>query len=340
MRKTQVPMPFIDYKIETARVMTPEEKKSFFTYLHQKGEGEKKRTQEYFYQNRQIIADAYKEIEQKAIVQYDKHMQNLERRLSCIKTRTCWRCGQRLIYQPDWDAWECPRYEHVGDYWYDRHSIIYPYTEKQLQNKKRYLHPNIDRQWIKELKDKIKAPDYVKSQKLLELLIAEGFEDLRLKHGHKKTYQNLGNGWKRGRDREQEIGETLKQKFPKVIDQLGVKYKLKSQPEKTKFIDFIVSDNQNIYVIECKTGNWALNFEQLHLYASLIKHLEQRRHTDKPRLVHAVYIVYEQRKPEAFESTRKYDGMGYLTYRDEILPNDADQILRLIKNKNYLLSRR
>ena len=107
--------------------------------------------------------------------------------------------------------------------------------------------------------------------------------------------------------------------FPKSNSQLGIRYKLKDNIEKVAIIDFVLSDNKNVYIIEIKRSNNYLKAEQLRLYYELMNYIMNCVEDERNRK--GLFIVYNKESSVFLGGNEKY-----ILYKD----------LKKINTKEYL----
>lgn len=156
----------------------------------------------------------------------------------------------------------------------------------------------IHAQWLVEIKKKIKAPKYVTASMIYHCLMKNGCEDLRVKYGYDSTFKNSLSIYpaikERGSNQEQRIANELSVFYPKVITQMGIKYKTLNQEPKRVFIDIVASDNNHVFLVEVKNSGFDIRKKQLQKYHLLVKHLMHNKE-DKRNLV-SLFCVFEKGK--------------------------------------------
>lgn len=318
--------------IEYAKTMEPTELKEFFDSIKNLSESKKTIADNYFYDNQDLFTKAYYEYEQIQINEFENQKNELSRLYECWQTKTCFGCNSKLrLIDSDYGKfWGCPNFRDKSE----EHKNFSLNYEEIHASRKKGIKVRINAHWATDIIRSTNSEKKLKASQLLRLYEKIGFEDLRAKYGYKKTMKSI-SGYvtaKRNSFKEEvEIIEQLSKYFPKSNSQLGIRYKLKSDIEKVAILDFILSDNKDVYVIEIKRSVYDIKAEQLQLYYELMDYI--MNNLEDKRNCKALFIVYNK-KTYSFSSNE-----NFVLYED--LKNiDSKQYLKSLFDENITINSR
>ena len=279
--------------IDYAKIMEPIELKEFFDSIKNSSESKKTIADNYFYDNQDLFTEAYYDYEQIQIDEFENQKNELNRLYECWQTKNCFGCSSKLkLIDSDYGQfWGCPNFRDKSK---DHKNFSLNYEEIHA-SRKESTKVRINAHWATDIIRKTNSEKKLKASQLLRLYEKIGFDDLRVKYGYKKTMKSI-SGYvtaKRNSFKEEvEIINQLSKYFPKSNSQLGIRYKLKSDIEKVAILDFILSDNKDVYVIEIKRSVYDIKSEQLQLYYDLMSYI--MNNVEDKRNCKALFIVYNK----------------------------------------------
>jgi hypothetical protein len=290
--------------IEYAKILKPNELKEFFDSIKKLSESKKTIADNYFYDNEDLFIQTYYEYEQIQIDEYEKQKDEINHLYECWETKTCFGCKSklRLINSDTGKFWGCPNFRDKSK---EHKNFSLNYEEIHTYRKK-CVKVRINAHWATDIIKRTNSVKKVKASQLLRSYDAIGLDDLRVKYGYKETLKSISGyvtAKKNSFKEELEITEQLSKYFPKSNSQLGIKYKLKSDIEKVAIIDFILSDNKDVYVIEIKRSVYDVKPEQLQLYYELMDYIMNEANDNRNCI--ALFIVYNK-ETYSFSSDEKY----------------------------------
>ena len=284
--------------IEYAKIMTKSEVDSFYSFLKSK-------------QGIEVDFDAYKsriieihnrinkECESILNNRYEEHIEEVSNYNDyvnevnlLIKNKKCL-CGGNLRYISSYNFWGCLNYKDSSQHHFNFNGKDLPYfKEREYRNIEYFKYSILSNNWLKDILNELN----VKSRpiRLYEYIMKIGLEDLKSKYNNLKSENvltSLNNTKSRTKKEEIEIYDYFSMLGLKLNKQLPIKYKLKGQKEKKCFIDLVLSNEDYIFVVEIKTNSDSLNYEQLELYDSLIRFMENKKRYVKP-----IFVIYNSEK--------------------------------------------
>lgn len=316
--------------IEYAKIMEPTELKEFFDSIKKLSESKKTIADNYFYDNQDLFTEAYCEYEQIQIDEFENRKNELNRLYECWQAKTCFGCNSKLsLIDSDYGKfWGCPNFRDKSK----EHKNFNLNHEEIHASRKKGIKVRINAHRATDIIKSTNSENMLKASQLLRLYEKNGFDDLRAKYGYKKTIKSI-SGYvtaKRNSFKEElEIIEQLSKYFPKSNSQLGIRYKLKSDIEKVAILDFILSDNKDVYVIEIKRSVYDIKAEQLQLYYELMDYI--MNNAEDKRNCKALFIVYNK-ETYSFSSDE-----NFLLY--EAVKNiDSKQYLKTLFDENVTIN--
>jgi len=290
--------------IEYAKIIEPIELQKFFDSIKKMSESKKNVADNYFYDNQELLTEAYYKYEQVQIDEYKKQKTELSKLYENWQKKTCFGCNSklRLIDSDFGKFWGCPNYRDKSK---EHKNFRLDYEEIHASREKG-VKVRINAHWATDIIRSTNSTKKMKASQLLKLYEEIGFDDLRVKYGYKKTMKSISGyvtAKKNSFKEEVEITERLSKYFPKSNTQLGIKYKLKNDIEKVAIIDFVLSDNKDVYIIEIKRSVYDIKAEQLELYYELMDYIMNR--VENKRNCKALFIVYNK-QTYSFSNDEKY----------------------------------
>ena len=274
--------------IEYAHIMSKQELSDFFSSIIDKEKSKKSKAVDLLVKNKEILLNDHFQFEQKQVDQYYLERRNLLEIRNHWRKKTCDGCGAKLKIVFD-QFWGCPNYKD-GSKKHRTFALNYEeYIIERLQNH----HVRIDANWATTILRKNNLQPPATASDLLDFYEEFRMDDLREKYGYKKSKERI-SGYVRAKRKslkeEKEIAAHLKKFFLKNNSQIGIRYKLSEQSERVAIVDLILSDDENVYIIEVKRSALDLNEEQLKLYQQLIQFT--LRQANDNRICKALFIVY------------------------------------------------
>ncbi|PPK83804.1 hypothetical protein CLV84_4324 [Neolewinella xylanilytica] len=240
------------------------------------------------------ILDAYHSIENDAIKIFHEDKIKLRGRLKLINEQICDKCGAKIerTTGPYGDYLICPNY-HYGE---GHSKLSYSYiNDEYIQRLHNNCHVRIRSNWLFQIRQIVDVPESAKASHLLQYLLVNGYEDLRLKYGYRETNKTIGGfvlASSNANETELKTCDILESHFDTVIHQLGIKYKLNEGSKmEYRFIDILASNEQAVYIIEVKRDAMFFDDNQISLYYNLVKHAMAERHDN--RRLYPVFVVQE-----------------------------------------------
>lgn len=270
--------------------MTNEELGSYFEQLYNRFYESKKNVLNNILKHKESLIDGYVKYEEEQINIFKEKRKELLRNIELWDKKECI-CGQKLkvINSANGDFWGCPNFNNKS-FKHKTFSLTFvPYYKDNLDKTK----VKIDSHWASKIITSCNLKNEVKAKDLIEFYINSGFDDLRIKYNYEKTsiesISGFVNGKRNSTKEENEIKKYFSEKYDTCLSQIGIKYKLINCDEKIAIIDLIVSDKNNIYLLEIKRYSLEIREEQLILYFNLLKHILSEK--DDKRNLKAVFLV-------------------------------------------------
>lgn len=290
--------------IEYAKIMEQIELKEFFDSIKKLSESKKTIADEYLYENQDSFIKAYYEYEEIQIKEYQKQKNEINELYDCWLKKVCFGCSSTLkLIDSDYGKfWGCTNFRDKSK----EHKNFSLNYEEIHKSRKKGVKVRINAHWATDILKITNSRNKIKASQLLRFYEEIGIDDLRVKYGYKETIKSI-SGYvtaKRNSFKEElEITEKLSEHFPKHKSQLGIRYKLKSEIERVAIIDFILSDDKDVYVIEIKRSVYDIKQEQLKLYFELMDYI--MNDVNDERNCRALFIVYNK-ETYSFNNDEKY----------------------------------
>lgn len=290
--------------IEYAKIMEQIELKEFFDSIKEMSESKKTIADEYFYDNQDLFIEAYHKYEEIQIKEYQKQKDEIKELYECWLKKVCFGCSSKLkLIDSDYGKfWGCTNFRDKSK----EHKTFNLNYEEIHNSRKKGVKVRINAHWATDILKITNSRSKIKASQLLRLYEEIGIDDLRVKYGYKETIKSISGYVTAKRNsfkEESEITENLSKQFPKHKSQLGIRYKLKSEIERVAIIDFILSDDKDVYVIEIKRSVYDIKQEQLKLYFELMDYI--MKDASDERNCRALFIVYNK-ETYSFSNDEKY----------------------------------
>ncbi len=282
-------------KIEYAKFMKDWETESFFKNLAIRHEQTKANTKKWFTANKDKFISAYHVYESDKLDECNKTFQKYNLELHLFDSKKCGVCqaGLKYINYGNKGFWGCPNYKKPPT---NEHTSFSPDRGANIREWIGEIKPRINTHWVTMIRNSMGVGNAVQPKTLLQCLLNEGLEDLKLKYfptanPTAKAIETYSKVKKNTSKEEKEIERILDLFFNKVIPQQGIKYKMKGEKEKYCFVDMVASTAYNVNIIEIKTNAGHIKEDQLNLYTDLTKNI-LLSHNDN-RQVTSNFIVYD-----------------------------------------------
>lgn len=312
--------------IEYARIMTVQELRDFFASILKNYNDKKSKAWECLLQNKNILIDNYYKLEQERVDIYYEEKQKLKNAKKSWDHKVCDTCGSKMKLVNS-DFWGCANFRDSS---HEHRTFPINYDEyffDRWQN----LNVRIDANWATNIIRQNSLQALVKATDLLNFYDEFCLEDLREKYGYRNSKDGI-SGYVKAKKastlEEKEITKHLSSIFKKSNEQRGIRYKLKNEKEKVAIIDLILSDEEEVNIIEIKRSILDLKEKQLQLYHQLISFILKEKNDD--RVCRSLFIVYNE---DTFSYKPEYK---YLLYEKIKTLNDKAVIRRHFDESGYL----
>lgn len=277
--------------IEYARIMTVQELRDFFASISRNHNEKKSKAWECLLQNKNVLIDDYHKFEQQRVdIYYEEKLKlrNVKKSWDNKVCDTC--CSKMKLVNSDYgDFWGCTNFRDPSH----KHRTFPLNYDEYFFDRWQNLNVRIDANWATNIIRQNNLQATVKATDLLNFYDEFCLEDLREKYGYRNSKDRI-SGYVKAKKassiEEKEITKHLSSIFKKSNEQRGVRYKLKDDKEKVAIIDLILSDDDEVNIIEIKRSVLDLKEEQLLLYHQLIAFLLNE--TNDVRVCRSLFIVY------------------------------------------------
>lgn len=273
---------------EYVEILTKEEVGDFIKQLNRKNNSSNSNNPS-LESNKTALIKEYHAYENEIISAFKSQLKEYEKELKLWNNKTCV-CGRKLKYIDGYKFWGCPDYQNEGK----KHLTFKHNQQEYFDYRFKNIKVRLSAQWCTDIIKKLNLVGKIKAKELLLFYISLNLDDLRRKYGYKSTIKSISSyviANKESKREELEIRKFLKPFFDKTIHQLYIRFKEKESIEKIKIFDLIVSDENQVYLIEIKRHNIYIDEEQLELYYELLKHIMTEKR-DK-RVMKSLFIVNE-----------------------------------------------
>lgn len=312
--------------IDYAEPMKRKEIQAFYQSLIKLNESKQNAADVYFHKNKNLLINAYYEYEEVQIMNYQTQKRELLAQKELWSKKICGGCGSklRLVDSSYGKFWGCPGFRDKSV-----EHITFPTNYGEIfASRYKNVKVRINAHWATDIIRMTNSSKNLKAAQLVRLYGEEGMEDLRKKYGYKSTLKSISGyvtAKKNSFREESEITNALSEFFPKSKTQLGIRYRLKDEYEKVAIIDFVLSDDQVVYLIEIKRRIYDIQIEQLELYFALMDYI--MKEADDDRDCKGILMVYSE-ETYGFTIDEKYIAF-------ESVRNKASKLaLKSIFNKN------
>lgn len=258
-------------QLEYVRIMSDEEVMKNNLYHRNLQESKERASKNLLENNKDLLVNAYHEYESNAIRYKEDQLQILNDEVKLWNDKICI-CGKPMRFVSSHGFWGCPDYKNDK-----KEHITFRFNhDDYLHNQKERLEVEVCKDWATSIIRNNGLREKIKAKQLLLFYKNEGLEDLREKYGNDNTIKSISSyvyAKEKSDKEEQEIKEFFEKHFNTVVSQMNVKYKLKGEKEKLCKIDLLISDEQDVFLIEVKRNTMSVDDEQLSLYYNLIKRI-------------------------------------------------------------------
>lgn len=225
------------------------------------------------------IFNQYEIIYQSILDNYIAQIKNYDDKVVAWENKTCLGCKSKLRYIENYSFWGCPNYNDK--------SIIHSTFNKNhtFHFEKNNIKHRVNTHWATDIKKTLNIPKTITATNILDFLEFYGYEDLRMKFNYKPTKESIAgfvNANFESKKEEKEIFEKLSSfNFNKIHKQYYLKYKYIGEKEKIAILDFLISNDDNVYIVEVKRSLYDIKEEQLDLYHNLISFIQNEKKDDR-----------------------------------------------------------
>lgn len=194
--------------------------------------------------------------------------------------------------------------------------------------------------WIDEIGTSKSIDRRFSQKELLILMERDGLIGLRKKHNTGSPTLKRVDTYNRvnaiAKEEEKAVSNFLKNHF-KVLEQVGIRYKIEGEKEKKCFPDIIASDEKYVVVVDVKGGTGEYGDKKIFMYCQLVSFMMQKRN-DK-RTVLPSYIVAKREDWDNGEyagqcqNTVWFDDLKNLHNKEQIL--NKISVSRFNRYTNY-----
>ena len=279
--------------IEYARIMTAQELRDFFASISRNYNDKKSKAWKCLLQNKNNLIDDYHKFEEQQVNIYYEEKEKLRKVRKYWDDKICDACGKKMkIVNSDYsDFWGCTNFRDSSH----KHRTFPLNYNEYFFERWHSLKVRISSNWATDIIRQNNLQVLVKASDLLNFYNEFCLEDLREKYGYGNSLDRI-SGYVKAKKassiEEKEITKHLSSLFSKSSEQRGIRYKLKEQKEKVAIVDLILSDDNEVNIIEIKRSVLDLKEEQLQLYHSLISFILTE--TNDTRICRSLFIVYNK----------------------------------------------
>jgi len=276
-------------------------------------------------QNDILLIKEYEKFEIEIIEKYENNLKEFRRNEALWKDKKC-KCGVKLRFYTRSNFWGCPDYTNL-----EEEHITFK-EDKQQKEKFDYDFSNVkvrlDKDWCSIIIKRLGLITKVTAKELLLFYQSIGFDDLREKYDYKSTLTTISTyeyANKKSKKEEEIVRDFLSKNF-RVLSQPYVEYKFVDQQKKICIPDLIVSNNDQVFIIEIKTHNFYINEEQLQLYYNLISHCQAI--SNDRRNLYSIFVVNE-----IFES--EYTNENAILINDLVKLKSKQEIIEFLQQNKF-----
>lgn len=263
---------FMAKKLEYARKMTDAEWLGIVQYHQSRYNAQKQSNDIHINANYKTLLNAY-DLKEEQYLSINANSIKQKKIYQLAKDADVCICGSKLRWNDAYRFWGCVDYKN------DR------VDHKNFKGKDVFVWEQpVLKHYITDIIRELGLKGKVNAKQLLEFYIKEGRVDLLEKY-------NLGSSWNQidryqnikriADDFEKRTESHLKTIFSIVQPQFKVIYKYEGEKEKHCILDFLCSDNNGVFIYECKTSNWDKNDSQKQLYMDVIQKIIDTLKIDK-----------------------------------------------------------
>lgn len=273
---------------EYVEILTKKEINDFIKILDKKNKSSNSNNR-YLTENKKTLIKEYQKYENDIINVFKSNLKDYEKDLKLWDEKKCL-CGKKLKYIDGYNFWGCSDYQNK-----EKEHLTFKHNQQEyFDSRFKNIKVRLSAHWCTDIIKKVNLVEKIRAKELLLFYISLNLEDLRKKYGYKSTSKSISAyviANKESKREELEIRTFLEPFFDKVIHQIYVRYKLKTSVEKIKIFDLIVSDKNQVYLIEIKRHNIYIDEEQLELYFELLNHIMEKN--EDKRTLKSLFIVNE-----------------------------------------------
>lgn len=226
----------------------------------------------------------YKNLSKKLYIEHHECITYNVKMTECIDKKLCPDCGAQMIYKEGYGFWSCTNWNDGN-----KHTTFSGLVPRFF-NKTVTVHFC----WVTDILKQLGINTKIKSTDCLDLLLEQGYEDLRVKYGYEPT--NPSNSWDNAKINSDKLElaalDCLKSFWHTVHYQQCIAYTFKGSKENYCIPDFICTNKSLVTIYESKLGY--VNDEQVNLYMALMK-VVMAGYNDTRRLS-ACYIMWDTDK--------------------------------------------
>ena len=311
---------------EDVKLMSDAQKSNFFLSIKEKDDVRYDKAKNLLIKNKEKLENAYWTLEEELKIRYrnkEKEIDKLEKQFNDKKCD----CGAnlRLINYTGYNSfWGCPNFRDEKI----KHSTFSEDYEYTIENKRKYNRIRVEQHWCTFILQELNLHPNIRASELMRFYLENNFDDLREKYGYKSTMEGLGNYLtvsKKSKEQERRVFELLSNTFDNVVSQQGISFREKGSYKKQyRFIDFIASNDDFLFVIEVKLNAHSIDLEQIGEYWELMSDIVRpKERPNRFRTMATVFIV----DGESTDNTVSFDELknlnGNLREIEDLLINKS-----------------
>lgn len=261
-----------------ARWAKPGEIKDFLNSIKERNKKEYERAISYLNHHKETIISNYHLLSKS----YDGIAKMLEgKRIkleNALHSGRCY-CGEDVFYVEQYGRYFCEKFDEKDKYhvnFVDREDDAYAFIERDCSF-------NAGK-WVTELKNKIGLPKSIKISSLYKFIIDNGLKCLSEKYGQGSVIEKLNdymNANKSGVGFENDVKFLLEKANDLVYYQQAIKYQYSERRPRYAIPDFIVINDGEILIVECKLNESLFDDVQKQKYIDLVKFIRDEKQIQK-----------------------------------------------------------
>ena len=262
-------------ELEYAKPMTKSQIDAFFADLENQRISEYKRSLHILNRYRDVLISEHQFYDELFRQKCRRTMDERARAFDLRRKGLC-ECGAKVTYiREPYCFWGCTNY-------HDTSVNHRNYIDKDIE---RYFPLPVPNHWIADIRAKIGLPKSLRTGHIYRFYLEEGLEDLLLKYTDVSTetyVYKLCDTRNKAKEFEKSCYESVSALLTKCSFQFAIRYKYFGQKERFAFIDILGSDNDFVYIYECKTSQRVVNICQQDLYVDLVSRILKDNNINKP----------------------------------------------------------